>query len=60
MIELILGLPFEGHVLILGTIIAGIINAIRTSKKERSINPFEQTTQLTDKQIKSLQEQNDR
>jgi len=60
MIELILGLPFEGHVLILGTIIAGIIHAIRTSKKERSINPFEQTTQLTDKQIKSLQEQNDR
>jgi|11_taG_2_1085331.scaffolds.fasta_scaffold82574_1 hypothetical protein len=60
MIELILGLPFEGHVLILGTIIAGIIHVMRTPNKERSINPFEQTTQLTDKQIKSLQEHNDR
>ena len=60
MIELILGLPFEGHVLILGVIIAGIIHVIRTSKKERSINPFEQTTQLTDKQIKALEEYNDR
>jgi len=60
MIELILDLPFEGHVLILGTIIAGIIHVMREPKKERSINPFEQTTQLTDKQIKSLQEHNDR
>jgi hypothetical protein len=60
MIELILDLPFEGHVLILGTIIAGIIHVMRQPKKERSINPFEQTTQLTDKQIKSLQEHNDR
>ena len=60
MIELILGLPFEGHVLILGVIIAGIIHIIRTSKKESSINPFEQTTQLTDKQIKALEEHNDR
>lgn len=60
MIELILELPFEGHVLILGTIIAGIIYVMREPKKERSINPFEQTTQLTDKQIKSLQEHNDR
>lgn len=60
MIELILGLPFEGHVLILGTIIAGIIHAMRTPKKEPSINPFEQTTQLTDKQIKALEEHNDR
>ena len=60
MLELILELPFEGHVLILGTIIAGIIHVMREPKKERSINPFEQTTQLTDKQIKSLQEHNDR
>jgi hypothetical protein len=60
MIELILDLPFEGHVLILGTIISGIIHVMRQPKKERSINPFEQTTQLTDKQIKSLQEHNDR
>lgn len=60
MIEFILDLPFEGHVLILGTIIAGIIHVMREPKKERSINPFEQTTQLTDKQIKSLQEHNDR
>jgi len=60
MIELILDLPFEGHVLILGTIITIIIHVMRQPKKERSINPFEQTTQLTDKQIKSLQEHNDR
>lgn len=60
MIELILELPVEGHVLILGAITAGIIHAIRKPKKELSINPFEQTTQLTDKQIKSLQEHNDR
>ena len=60
MLELILELPFEGHVLILGTIIAGIIHVMREPKKELSINPFEQTTQLTDKQIKLLQEHNDR
>lgn len=60
MIELILELPFEGHVLILGTIIIGIIQIMREPKKEHSINPFEETTQLTDKQIKSLQEHNDR
>ena len=60
MSELILELPFEGHVLILGSIISGLIFILKEPKKEPSINPFEQTTQLTDKQIKALEEHNDR
>jgi hypothetical protein len=66
MIELILGLPIEGQVIILGGVVCGLIFTLKErnpkNKNADTINPFALSTRLTGKQIKHLQDidKNDR
>jgi len=62
MIELILELPIEGQAIVLGSFAVIVIAALKTKKPEDHLNPFEQSTRLSGKEIKQLQEvdKNDR
>jgi hypothetical protein len=62
MIELILGLPIEGQVILLGGVVCGLIFTLKENnthnKNADTINPFALSTRLTGKQIKQIQEAN--
>jgi hypothetical protein len=60
MIELILGLPIEGQVILIGGVVCGLIFTLKErnpkNKNADTINPFALSTRLTGKQIKQLQD----
>jgi len=62
MIEILMKLPIEGQVIILGGVVCGLIFALKEkkhyNKNANTINPFALTTKLDGKTIKDMQEVN--
>ena len=62
MIEILMELPIEGQVIILGGVVCGLIFTLKEKKHNNknadTINPFALSTRLDGKTIKQIQEAN--